>query len=128
MFRTGYNYDRDAASLESGVALDPEGNRTQQQFRDECDINVIVKRFGLTGELPSNFRAPMQGDFSDIGDFQSAMEAVRNAEEAFMQMPAALRARFENDPGRLIDFLSDEKNRDEAVNLGLVNKPPEVIS
>jgi phage internal scaffolding protein len=123
--RTRYNYDRNAASDAAALICVPEESRTQQQFAEECDINTIVKRFGLTGELPENFRVPQSGDFTNIGDFHSAMNAVRSAEEAFMDMPAELRARFGYDPQKLMDFVHDSKNRDEAIKLGLVEKPPE---
>lgn len=120
------NYDVDKASDEAGLACDPKDCMTQQQFAEECDINTIVKRFGLTGELPDDFRMPVSGDFTDVVDFHTAMNMVRASQEAFMSLPAEVRYRFNNDPGRLMEFLDDERNRDEAVKLGLVNKPPEV--
>ena len=48
--RSLYNYDRDAASSESGLACD-DPTLAQQQFRDEADINTILERFGRTGLL-----------------------------------------------------------------------------
>lgn len=123
--RSPYNYDVVAASREVALHCDPEDTQVQQQFKEECDINTIIKRFGLTGELPEGYQAPQSGDFTGITDFHSAMNAVRAAEEAFMEMPAELRARFAHDPQRLMDFLDDPKNRDEAIKLGLVNKPVE---
>lgn len=124
--RAPYSYDADAVSRETGVDMTGVADMAQQQFKDEADINTIVKRFGLTGELPENVRLPVSGDFTGIGDFQSAMNAVRAAEESFMQVPAHIRARFGNDPAALIDFLGDDKNRDEALKLGLLRPPPEV--
>lgn len=124
--RSAFDYDSDAASLECGLACDPAESQVQQQFKDDADINVIVKRFGLTGELPQAYRAPVSGDFTGISDFHSAMNAVRAAEERFLQVPAELRKRFGHDPAQLIAFLDDEANRDEAVKLGLLPKPPEV--
>lgn len=139
MFKTSYD-SFDADSLASSVRmlrpvvdkdgvptgeLEADPGVTQQSFRDEVDINEIVRRFGLTGSLPENFRPPMVGDFTNVVDFQSALNAVIAAREAFEQMPGELRARFANDPQRLIDFLGDEKNRDEALKLGLLEKPPE---
>lgn len=123
--RTPYNYDMEAASNETAIACDPEEGMTQQQFKDETDINEIVRKFGLTGELPENFRPPQSGDFTEVMDFKTAMNAVRAAEESFMQMPADLRYKFANDPQRLISYLNDDKNREEAIALGLVNKPAE---
>lgn len=117
--RTPYNYDVDEASDASAVVCD-DPSLAQQHARDECDINVIVKRFGLTGELPSNVRAPRYGDFSDAVDYHTALNAVRAADEAFMQLPADVRIRFNNDAGAFVDFVSDDANRVEAEKLGLV--------
>lgn len=122
------NYDADAVSLETGLEIDgsiPEENLTQQQFKEECDINVILERFGQTGELPTSSRMPVSGDFTGVSDFQSAMQLVRQAEESFMGLPAKVRAEFGHDPQRVLEFLEDPANRDKAVELGLVEKPPE---
>lgn len=123
--RAPFNYDYKEASDAAGLVCPPEEDMTQQQFAEEVDINEIVRRFGLTGELPENFRAPMTGDFSEVTDFQSAMNAVRAAESEFMRMPAELRRRFADDPQRLLDFLDDPRNRAEAESLGLVKRPAE---
>lgn len=120
--RTAYNYDMNEASDETGLDCSVEESMTQQSFRDECDINTIVKRFGLTGELPTNFRTPQYGDFDNVMDYQTALNAVRQAGEAFMEMPAELRARFNHDPQQLMDFVAKESNREEAERLGLVPK------
>lgn len=119
------NYDVDKASDDAGISFDPDEGRTQQSFKDECDINEIVRRFGLTGELPDDLRMPVSGDFTGVTDFQSAMNVVRQAQEEFLRVPAEIRERFNHDPGKLVAFLGDEKNRDEAVKLGLVNPPVE---
>lgn len=118
--RTPYNYDRLAASDESAVDCSVEPSLAKQSFADECDINTIVRRFGLTGQLPSDVRAPVYQDFEEVFDFQSAMNAVRSAQESFLAMPAGVRARFGNDPQAFVEFCSDVGNRAEAEKLGLV--------
>lgn len=123
--RAPHNYDGDAVSKESGLVCPQEEGRAMQAFAEECDINEIVRRFGLTGQLPQNYSMPVSGDFTGITDFQSAMEMVAKAREAFAELPGEMRARFENDPQRLMRFLEDEKNREEAIELGLVARPPE---
>ena len=120
--RTPYNYDTIAASNESGLACE-EPTLAQQQFRDECDINNILRQFNITGQLPDTPLSPRYGDFSGIGDYHSALNAVIAAEDQFMALPANLRARFGNDPAQLIDFLGDENNRSEAEKLGLLEVP-----
>lgn len=117
--RTAYNYDMDAASDESGLKCE-DPSLAQQQFAEECDINNLVERYGLNGELPATVRAPEYNDYSEVGDFQSAMNAVNAARENFMQLPAKLRARFDNDPQRFLEFVHDDRNYQEARDLGLL--------
>lgn len=117
--RDAYNYDRDLVSDETGLMC-LDDSRTKQSFAEECDINTIVRRFNLTGQLPSNVRAPTYGDFEEVFDYHSAMNAILEAERSFMMMPAEVRDRFGNDPQRFLEFVNDDHNRDEAVKLGLV--------
>ena len=119
--RTPYNYDRDAATNESGLACE-EPSLAQQHFKDECDINNILRQFNITGLLPANPVSPRYGDFSGIGDYHTALNRVIAAQDEFESLPAQIRARFDNDPSKLIEFLDDENNRPEAESLGLVEK------
>lgn len=122
--RAGFGYDVDEASREAAIdcsaAVEP--SRTQQHFAEEVDINTIVRRFGLTGELPKNVPLVMHGDFTNVVDFRSAMDLVVSAREAFMEQPAAVRARFHNDPQEFLDFTSRSENLDEAIKLGMVRQ------
>jgi len=119
--RTPYNYDTNAASDESGLACE-EPTLAQQHFKDECDINNILRQFNITGLLPEAPLSPRYGDFTGIMDYHTALNAVIAAEDGFMALPADLRARFANDPENLINFLNDESNKDEAIKLGLVDQ------
>jgi phage internal scaffolding protein len=121
--RTPYNYDVDKVSDETGLSC-PEPTLAQQNFKDESDINYIVRQFGLTGELPGKPLSPQYGDFTGVLDYHSAVNAVLAAQDDFMELPAQLRSRFNNDPAELIDFLADEQNREEATKLGLVAAKP----
>lgn len=117
--RSLYNYDREAVSNETGLKCE-DVSRAKQSFAEECDINTIVRRFGLTGHVPVGVRMPTYADYANLPDYHSAMNAIAQAREAFDAMPSSVRARFQNDPGLFVDFCSDAKNRDEAVKLGLV--------
>jgi len=119
--RTPYNYDTDAASNESGLACE-EPTLAQQHYKEECDINTILQKFSITGILPESPLSPRYGDFSGISDYHTALNRVIAAQDEFEALPAPIRARFENDPAKLIEFLEDENNRPEAEELGLVEK------
>ena len=81
--RNPYNYDKDAASNESGLHCE-DASLTQQHQKDEADINFILERFIVTGVLPQSPVSPQFGDFTGIGDFHSALNAVYAAEDEFM--------------------------------------------
>ena len=123
--RTPYNYDQDAASNESGLHCE-DATLAQQHFKDECDINNILRQFNVTGLLPESTISPRYGDFTGIVDYHSALNQVIAAEDEFMRLPAQTRARFNNDPAQLIDFLDQEENKNEAIKLGLVKQPEEL--
>lgn len=104
------------------ICTDP--SRTKQSFVDECDINKIVARASQTGFIAhANKRVPHYGDYSNVVDFQTAIERVRIAEDQFNALPAKIRSRFKNDPAEFLAFVGDEKNKDEAIELGLFSKP-----
>lgn len=126
--RASYNYDVDAVSRETGLFtdLEDEPSMTVQSFKEECDINEIVRRFGLTGEMPNNFRMPISGDFTGVSDFKSAMDLLIDAQDQFDSLPAGVREQFANDPAELITFLENPDNRDKAIDMGLIARPPEV--
>lgn len=128
--RSGFNYDRDAASLESGLVC-ADVSLAKQSMAEEVDINTIVRRFGLTGQLPQAVEAPIYETFEGIFDFHSAMNAVVAAREAFEAMPASVRSRFHNEPQEFVEFVSAVENRPEAEKLGLVftgRSPQEVAA
>lgn len=95
----------------------------QQQFKDDCDINRIVSKYRQTGEWHHVTRSQgFYGDVSEISDYHSSMDKVINANKAFMQLPSDLRLRFDNDPGKLIEFMSDPRNYEEGVELGIYDR------
>lgn len=108
---------------EATALKDWDPSKAQQQFRDECDINVLFGRYLETGEIPQVLDQGLAyGDFTGIFDYQTAMNAVRAAQETFNELPARIKNRFDNDPNKLLHFLNDPENRDEAEFLGLVAK------
>lgn len=100
----------------------PKGSRTKQSFKAECDINNILKKYRDTGILThTRDSQPLYGDFSEITDYQGSLNQVIQAQEAFEQLPALVRKRFANDPGKFVEFVQDDKNYDEALKLGLLD-------
>ncbi len=123
--RNPYNYDMALVSQETGLeCLDP--SLAQQHMKDECDINIIVERFGVTGSMPVSPIEPSYGDFSGVSDYHDALNRIRASDEAFMALPAKIRAKFDNDPNALLQFLQNDENREEAIQIGLIDGEPVV--
>lgn len=112
----------DGSRVRVGVACTAAEDRTQQSFKDDCNINVLMKRYEKTGILPQGRDLPMQyADVSAI-DFQSSMDRVALVRGVFSQLDARTRLRFENDPEQMLEFVGNPENAAEAVKLGLLPK------
>jgi len=98
-------------------------SRTKQQFKEECDINTIMKKFEKTGLINHIKEGGTYGDFTNVSDYHAALNQVIEADEAFMTLPASTRKKFDNDAAKMIAFLDDSKNDEEAIKLGLKPKP-----
>jgi len=120
-FRTLYTETSRAQDLS---AFEP--SRTQQQFKEECDINRIVTQSMKNGLSP--FREPdprLYADFSEPQDLQESMHVVNHAKQQFASLPSKVRERFGNSPEKFLAFVGDPENVREMVKLGLMN--PEAV-
>lgn len=112
-------YDRKSTP---GVSFEAP-TMAQQHFKDECDVNLILKKFQVTGVLDHvRDGAPQFGDFSNVSDYLTAQNILIEAQDSFDSLPASLRKRFDNNPVAMLEFLQDDNNRKEAESLGLINK------
>jgi len=109
---------------EACVTYNEEESLTQQQFREDCDLNVLAVRFGLTGAPlpPAPIDPSAYGDFTNVPDLRTALDLVNDATNRFMELPSGLRTRFHNRPGELWEFVNNPENADEAVRLGLLRR------
>lgn len=94
-------------------------SRTKQAFKDETDINRIVKRHVEGYPPPLETRQPMYGDFSQHTSLLQATQAVEAAEEEFMTLPAAVRQAARNDPVEFLNMMASEDGAQKLVDAGL---------
>lgn len=117
VFPTRYNaFKREKPVVE----FPPEEGRTQQDAIDECDINVIMKKYIKTGVLPPGTRVGRYGDFSTAEDYLDAQNTLIHARQQFDSLPSAVREKFSNSPVAMLAFLNDRANLAEAKTLGLL--------
>ena len=98
-------------------------SKTQQNLKDETDINSIIKRYDKTGILSSVNEVQQQfGDFSDVPDYKTCIERVHSAGDAFLQLPSEVRKRFNNNALDFLEFAQNPENQKEMIKLGLAKK------
>lgn len=101
----------------------PGDSRTKQSFKEECDINYIMRRYTKNGILPSMIRTDGKyGDYSSAPDFMEAQNIIAHANEQFSALSSAQRERFGNDPAKFLEFANNANNADEMAKLGLLRK------
>jgi phage internal scaffolding protein len=109
------------------VTLDFHGqlSRTKQSFTAECDINNIMKKYAKNGLIAHN--NALQGEYGNLlgsPDYQNAMNSVIAAEAAFNSLTASIRAKFEHDPSKFLDFAQNPDNHEEMRKMGLLTSAP----
>lgn len=102
--------------------VNDEPSRTDTSWQDECDVNCIIERYHKTGHVSHS--ASRTGAYLDVVGMQDLPETImkiRKAEEDFMRLTPEVRKVFNNDMTQMSAWLSDPKNDEEAVKLGLKN-------
>lgn len=106
-----------------GISSTDSPTQVKQEFKAECDINTLMRKYVNTGTLPTPWSHPPTaqfGDFSHGLDFQACQEVVLAARAQFDRMPSGVRSRFNHDPAQMMRFLDDPSNRAEGALLGLL--------
>jgi len=102
------------------VTLNDKPSKTDQQWKDDCDVNYILRKYRKTGVITHVARqAGHFSDVSDIPDLLQGYERVKSAKDAFMELPAMLRNKFDNSMEKMVTWLQDPANEAEAIDLGL---------
>ncbi len=115
---------RPALKKEYGKSL------TKTEFTKDANINQIIKKHDKTGILGNPLTActiqPQFGDMTNSITLYDMQLKLKTAGEEFLALPTKIRDRFHNDPGELIDFMSNPDNKEEAIKLGLLPQPKRV--
>jgi len=108
------------------ITFDAKEGKTKQSFKDECDINFILKKYRQSGQLPYLRENGVYADHTATDLFES-MQIVASAKTMFEELPSNIRNKFENDPVQFLEFTENPENMEEMVNLGLAERNPDYI-
>ena len=121
---TVYRTCRNVIGRKEGIVI-KSPTMTKQAFREECDINRIMARYELTGQIEHvNRKQPIYGDFSQFSDYQTMLGKVNQATEAFEALPSELRKELKYDPQNLFGWIQNPANKEKAIKYGLMQSPP----
>nr|QXN72798.1 MAG: internal scaffolding protein [Microvirus sp.] len=99
---------------------------TEQHHRDACSISTILNQYDKTGLITHvNKATAAYGDYTEVNEYQESLNMVIRAQNAFGELPAHIRKRFDNDPGEFFEFATNPANLDEMVELGLAQRMEE---
>lgn len=126
-WKTPFNHNTSVEALRTGTANNLP-TMTQQHALDECDINHILKRFGIHGPEELAPPPPTFYDAPEVTTMADAIAIVRQGQDSFDRLPADIRYMFQNDLARYSAFVDgrlEAGDRDTLRKLGIdVPEPP----
>lgn len=73
--------------------FDPEEDKTRQEFKDDADLNILLRRFGLETLVRTD------GKFTEVDynmDLQQAFAAIAAAKHVLPNVPPELRGKYKS--------------------------------
>ena len=122
-WKTPYNHDTNEESDRTGLACKDPSKALQSQA-EEADINTIVRRFGLTGELPAHqLREPEYVDLTnENGEYLDLQVNLAQAKARFYELPPNRRTQWLNNPAKWLEDVNtaiETGDRQTLVALGV---------
>lgn len=120
-----FQYDGDF-STKINRDTDKGRSKTAQSFAKEANINTIISKYRKTGILVDPVtavaRTPFYGDFTSSDDYFALQSKLTLVKEDFERLPGAIRSRFHQNVGEMLDFVANPANLKEACEMGLLPK------
>lgn len=112
------------------AAHDPgEVPLVKQSMSAECDINKIMEKYRLGGEIQHVNKAQGHyGDFSSGQEFTQAYTAIAEAEAGFAELPAHIRDLFGNNAETFLYKMEEDEFREDLVKAGVFDEEAGVLN
>ena len=100
-------------------------SKVQQQFRDQCSTDAIIKKYNMLGINPFVSSAePQYLDTTQIPSFVAAMDSQVRVKAYFDDLPSDVRLQFDNSPEQFSQVVLSGQHDDMLRELGIL--PPAV--
>ena len=99
---------------------------TEPQHKNECDINRIMAKFRVTGQLPVTQKVPQYGDFTAVGDATETHIRADDLAARLDSLSPDLRAEIDRAGGvdRWLSLSPDNVKRLDLDSLSRQAEPP----
>lgn len=94
-----------------------EESMTDESQAEGTDINKLVVKYMKDGHIPLPDKEAVFADVFKLGSFHEAQDMVVRGKELFASLPVATRDRFDNDPGKFLEFVDASKDPKEVGEL-----------
>lgn len=125
-FRTQYD---STVGIDPGIECTLEERKTQSEFAEDCDVNLLVARYRKTGVMPDvtqRASEALYGDFSAIPSRMEMFNIVENAWDAFNALPPDVRREFNNDAAEFLAATETLEGVERLKKVGL-GKPTDPV-
>lgn len=102
------------------TSIECKEDLTVQSHAKGMSVNEIMARFSQTGTIPSRRVPGVYMDASVVPSMFDALNKRVQLNQYFSGLPSVIREKFANDPMKLVTWVGDAKNHEEAVKLGLL--------
>lgn len=100
-------------------------SKVQEQFADACQTDTIIRKYNMMGVNPFIAAGGSQYlDTTQIPDFICANNAQVKVKEYFEGLPSDIRLEFNNDPMQFAEVVSDPRNADYLLEIGILAPLP----
>lgn len=119
-FNTEYTNDRPRPKFDQTG----QTSMTKQADVERSEIQLLLKKYDKSFLIQQS--QAITNQYSDVAigfDLQDAYNKIRGVESMFMELPSAIRNRFDNNPAKFVDFCENPDNIDDMVLMNLANPP-----
>lgn len=95
-------------------------SRTEQSYKDECDIEFIISNFVKTGIDPREGRKMSFVDCTQVKDFNDAQNLIAETKSMFYSLPPEIRDEFQTVDGYL-EYVSNPANLKDCYERGIID-------
>lgn len=96
-------------------------SKTEQCYKDECNIDFIISNFVRTGQDPTQGKQMSYVDCTQVKDFQAAQELVAATKSMFYSLPSQVRDEFKT-VDNYLEYVSNPKNLKDCYERNLIDR------